>query len=255
MDSYDRPRKQIPQEGQAARRRKTAVSRGVPSGKLKGKPLTADDRIGPQKPPLAAARRTASDVEQSPSRRKDLPLPIERSDRDNRHEGRSLRLTLRVEGERITVVNAIEVDAPPQPLEPVRGTNFLEVRAGDRVLALEVLVDPGVAIGIPDRRDTTEFRGHREIEMPFYEVAVRVPLEAMESTEGRLKDGESIRAPIEATIYRASERLELDPVRFERDRETRRQLARVAATGQLGVDEIRRASRSENRKPEPRQQF
>ena len=254
MDAKDRPRKNISNDGKAGRRRKAAVSRGVPSGQLKGKPVADENRTGREKPGLAAARRTAPDVEGSPSRRKDLPLPMERSHREERREGRSLRLTLRVDGERITVVNATEVEAPPSALQPVRGSTFLEVRAGDRVLALERLVDPGVAIGIPDRRDTKEFRGHREIELPSYEVAIRVPLEAMESTEGRPEDGESTQATIHATIYRAGETLDLDPVRFELDRETRGRLERVAETGALGVDEVRRASRSEKRKPETRQQ-
>jgi hypothetical protein len=249
MDANDRPRKKIAEGGKADRRRKSPVSRGAPAGSLKGKPVAGEDRIGREKPGLAAARRSASDTERTPGRRGDLPMPMERPDPNDRHEGRSLRLTLRVEGESITVVRAMEVDAPPSALQPVRGSTFLEVRAGDRVLALERLVDPGVAVGIPDRRDTKEFRGHREIELPSYEVAIRVPLEAMESTSEGPGDG----PPIEVAIYRATETMEVDPLRFDATRETAGRLDRVAATGRLTVDEVRGAERSEYRKPQPRQ--
>ena len=107
METNDRPRKKIQESGKAASRRKSAVSRGATAGSLKGRPLADEGRTGREKPSLAAARRTSSDAEQSPSRRKDLPLPLERPDREDRREDRSLRLTLRVEGERITVVNAM----------------------------------------------------------------------------------------------------------------------------------------------------
>ena len=118
------------------------------------------------------------------------------------------------------------------------------------MLALEPLVDPGVAIGIPDPRDGgDEFRGHREIELPSYEVAVRVPLEALESAGAPTP----AKRRIEVTLYRATENLELDPSRTDSVREARRRLARVAASGPLAVDDVRRVSRSENRKPEPRQ--
>ena len=255
MDTNDRPRKKLSKEGYAASRRSARVSRGVRAGELKGKPRGDEERATPKKLGLTAARRAPSDAEQTPSRRKDLPLPMERSERQDRQEARSLRLTLRVEGERITVINAIEVDAPPSALEPVRGSTFLEVRAGDRVVAFERLVDPGVAIGIPDARDKDEFRGHREIALPYYEVAIRVPLDAMETTalptEGRRADRQP---PIEATIYRATETMELDPIRLEADRAARRRLTLVAETGPLGVEDVRGVSRSGNRKPEPRQQ-
>lgn len=166
----------------------------------------------------------------------------------DRSEGRSLRLSLRVEGDQISVVNAIEVDAPARELQQVRGTSFLEVRVGDQVLALEPLVDPGIAIGIPDASDKEEFRGHREIQQPSYEVAVRVPLEALESAgeAGR-------RGAIEISVYDATENLELDPVRTDSIRDARRRLARVATTGQLGVDEVRTVSRSSDRKAPPRE--
>lgn len=248
MDEYERPRKQIRKDATAAKRRGSSVSRGIRSGSLKGRPATADERIGLAKPSLGVARRTAADAERAVSGRRDLPLPVERTGASDRPEGRSLRLSLRVEGDRISVVNAIEVDAPARELQPVRGTSFLEVRVGDRVLALEPLVDPGIAIGIPDARDKEEFRGHREIQQPAYEVAVRVPLEAFESA------GEAERrGAIEVSVYEATENLELDPVRSDFVRDARRRLARVATTGQLGVDEVRTVSRSADRKTPPRE--
>ncbi|HEY6058364.1 MAG TPA: hypothetical protein VIV06_10040, partial [Candidatus Limnocylindrales bacterium] len=93
------------------------------------------------------------------------------------------------------------------------------------------------------------------IALPYYEVAVRVPLEAMETTALPTEGGRAYRQPpIEATIYRVSETTELDPVRLEADQAVRRRLTRVAGTGPLAVDEVRGASRSANRKPESRQQ-
>jgi hypothetical protein len=248
MDEYERPRKQIRKDATAAKRRGSSVSRGLRSGALKGKPRAADERPGAAKPSLGVARRTAADAERVVGGRKDLPLPMERTDVSDRPENRSLRLSLRVEGESISVVNAIEVDAPARELQPVRGTSFLEVRVGDRVLALEPLVDPGIAIGIPDSRDKEEFRGHREIQQPAYEVAVRVPLDALESA------GEADRrGAIEISVYDATETLELDPVRADSVRDARRLLARVATTGRLGVDDVRSVSRSPDRKSPPRE--
>ena len=248
MDEYERPRKQIRKDATAAKRRGSSVSRGLRSGSLKGKPRTVDERPGPTKPSLGVARRTAADAERVVSGRRELPLPMERTDVSDRSEGRSLRLSLQIEGERISVVNAIEVDAPARELQPVRGTSFLEVRVGDRVLALEPLIDPGIAIGIPDSRDKEEFRGHREIQQPAYEVAVRVPLDALESSGDADRRG-----AIEISVYDATENLELDPVRSDSVRDARRRLARVATTGRLGVDEVRSVSRSADRKSPPRE--
>lgn len=248
MDEYERPRKQIRKDATAAKRRGSTVSRGVRSGASKGKPRAADERPGAAKPSLGVARRTAADAERIVSGRKDLPLPMERTGVSDRPENRSLRLSLRVEGDQISVVNAIEVDAPARALEPVRGTSFLEVRVGDRVLALEPLIDPGVAIGIPDSRDKEEFRGHRELQLPAYEVAVRVPLDALESAGEADRRGE-----IEINVYDATETLELDAARSDSVRDARRRLARVASTGRLDIDDVRTVSRSGDRKSPPRE--
>ena len=247
MDEHERPRKQIRKDAIAAKRRGSRVSRGMRSGSLKGKPAAAGERLGAAKPSLGVARRAAADAERVSGRR-ELPLPMERTDVGARAEGRSLRLSVRVEGDQVTVVNAMEVDAPARELQPVRGTSFLEVRVGDQVLALEPLVDPGIAIGIPDARDKEEFRGHREIQQPSYEVAVRVPLDALESAGDPERRG-----AIEISVYDATENLELDPVRSDAVRDARRRLARVATTGRLNVDEVRTVSRAGDRKAPPRE--
>jgi hypothetical protein len=248
MDPNDRPRKKLSKDGIGVSPRKSSVSRGAPSGSPKGKPVAAAGRVGLEKQATPAARRAAAETERSPGERHDLPLPMERTD-IQREEARSLRLIVRVEGERITVVDGFEVDAPPAALQPVRGSSFLEVRAGEHVVALERLVDPGIAIGIPDRRDTKEFRGHRVMEQPSYELAIRVPLDVMDPTSAPA-DGRraSAQAPIQVSLYRATETVELDPVQLEADRAARRRLTRVAESGPLGAEEVRRASRYGNRK-------
>jgi hypothetical protein len=248
MDEYERPRKQIRKDATAAKRRGSTVSRGLRPGSLKGKLRAADERLGTVKPSVSVSRRTASDAERVVSGRREIPLPIERTEVSGQAGGRSLRLSVRVEGERISVVNAVEVDAPARELEPVRGTSFLEVRVGDRVLALEPLIDPGISIGIPDARDKEEFRGHREMQQPAYEVAIRVPLDALESSgEGDRRDA------IEVNVYDATENLELDAGRSDAVRDARRRLARVATTGRLRVDEVRTVSRAGDRKSPPRE--
>lgn len=258
MDQTERRRKRVEEPGTSTGRRHPAVSTGVSSGELKGKPLAAGEPSGLTKPPLAAARRSADHAERAASSRKELPLPTESDRGADAHGGRSLRLRLSVEGERITVLDAIEVDVPaPQP-QRVRGTDFLEVRAGDEVLALQPLIDPGIAVGIPDSRDTTEFRGHREVELEAYELTVRVPLDAVESLVSREVQGSPDQAarrepvPVEITVYRASANLVIEPGRFGTDRAARGDLlARVATTGRLSLDELRGAARGNTqRKPD-----
>jgi hypothetical protein len=244
-----RPRKRIEEPGKSDSRRQPAVSRGVPKGELKGKPLDGGVRAGPEKMSLAMARRTAVDAERPVGRRRELPLPTERPGAGDPGELRSLRLRLLVEGERITVLDAVEVDAPGSLPEQVRGTDFLEVRAGGEVVALEPLIDPGVAVGIPDASDMTEFRGHREMTLPSYELTVRVPLDVLESVVSRRRGS----IPLEIDMYRATENLVVETRRFDMPRAARGdRLARVATTGRLTLDEVRRAG-GRDRKPEAEQ--
>ncbi len=253
MDDYGRPRKQIEASGKAAGRRRSARStKGVARGKLKGKAVTVDAPAGSKKPTVAAARRAAAEVERTPDARRELPLPMEHPIEGNvRAENWSLRLRLLVEGERITVLDAVEVDAPAPQADRVRGTNFVEVRAGSDILTVQPLVDPGVEIGIPDPNDTTEFRGHREVAVASWEVAVRVPLEAIDALIARDEQRRD-RSSFEVAVYQASETIEVDPVRFDTVRGARGGLARVATSGRLSIDQVR-APRSANRKPEPGQ--
>jgi hypothetical protein len=252
MDEHGRPRKQLDQSAKPADRRRSAPSSGVARGKLKGKPLADEVRAGPAKATVASARLAAAETERSASPRKELPLPMENPGAaDDRAENRSLRLRLLVEGDRISVMDAVEVDVPAPQAARIRGTNFLEVRAGGDVLTVQPLVDPGVEIGIPDPTDTTEFRGHREVDVPSYEVVIRVPLAAMDAQVAR-GDERPTQRPFEITVYRASENLEIDPLRFDSAREARGKLARVATTGRLSMDEVR-ASRYPNRKPDTAQ--
>lgn len=249
MDAYGRPHKQIDESAKSAERQGSGASSGVARGALKGKPLDDVLRAGPAKAPVAAARRAAEQAERSVSPRKELPLPMENPAVTEQAKDASLRLRLLVEGERIRVLDAIVVDAPA-PQEPrIRGTSFLEVRAGDDVLTVQPLVDPGVEIGIPDPTDTTGFRGHREVEVPSYEVTVRVPMEAVDAVEAGVAPGGDTR-PFEITVYQASENLEIDPARFDTVRRARGQLARVATTGRVTVRDVRAPRRDESRKRE-----
>lgn len=249
MDEYSRPHKQIDESAKSAQRRGASASSGVARGALKGKPLDDVMRAGTVKAPVAAARRVAAEAERAPSPRKEIPLPMENPAVTDQTQDASLRLRLLVEGERIRVLDAIVV-AVPAPQEPrIRGTSFLEVRAGDDVLTVQPLVDPGLEIGIPDPADTTGFRGHREVEVPSYEVTVRVPLAAVEAVEAGIEPGGDGR-PFEITVYQASENLEIDPARFDTARRARGRLARVATTGHLSTRDVRAPGRDGNRKPE-----
>jgi hypothetical protein len=249
MNEYSRPHKQIDQSAKSAERRGSPASSGVARGALKGKPLDEVLGAGRAKVSVAAARRAAAETERSAGPRKEIPLPMENPAVTDQTKDASLRLRLLVEGERIRVLDAIVVDVPA-PQEPrIRGTSFLEVRAGDDVLTVQPLVDPGVEIGIPDPTDKTEFRGHREVEVPSYEVTVRVPLEAVEAVEAGVAPGGDTR-PFEITVYQATENLEIDPARFDTTRRARGRLARVATTGRLSIRDVRSSKRDDNRKPE-----
>ena len=235
MDETERRRKRVEEPGESAGRRHRAVSTGVSAGELKGKPLAAGERSGLAKPPLAVARRSAAQADRAVSSRKELPLPRESDVAAAARGGRSLRLRLSVEGERITVLDAVEVDEPASLPQRVRGTDFLEVRAGDEVLALQALIDPGIEVGIPDARDTTEFLGHREVELEAYELTVRVPLDQADRRGP---------VPIEIAVYRASENVVIEPMRIGADRGALGdRIARVATTGGLSLDELRGTAR------------
>jgi len=252
MNADSRPRKQIPKSPKAAKasgRRRSAASKGVARGELKGKPVATDELALPAKAGVAAARRAAAESERAPSSRRELPLPMESSSADREAPNRSLLLRLLVEGDRVRVLDAVDVDVPAPAGQPVRGTNFVEVRAGDEILTIQPIVDPGLEIGIPDPADTTEFRGHREVAVPSWEVAIRVPLGALEAAASRGGD-RSTEPSLEVSLYRAPETIEIDPSRFAVAREARGQLARFATSGQVRIDQL--GAESRGRKPEPK---
>jgi hypothetical protein len=243
MNQDQRPRKNPDSTGPSGRRRSSPI-REVAPGELKGKPI-ADMPAGPSKAPVAAAKKTAVGAERITTSRRDLPLPNP-ADRPDRLKSASLRLRLLVEGERITVLGALEVDAPATIPEQVRGTDFLEVRVDNQLLALESLIEPGLAVGTPDPRDKRAFRGHRVVELSSYELTVRLPLDDLETIVSRNLQGTQANKapsiPVEIAIYRATEHMVIDPRRFERARAADdRQLVRVASTGSLSLEEVRRS--------------
>lgn len=234
MEPNERARKQI-ETGSA--RRKTKAKR-IAVGQLKGRPLADADRPDRVKPSMRAAERAG--VSQTEGRRRPqlerpaLPRPIEQQ---------SLRLRLRVEGESIAILDTDIVDAPGSLPEELRGTHFLEVRVGNRILAALALRDPGVAVGIPDRSDGEGMRGHRFIELEHYELAVRVPLGPLESLiSERLQGSDASRqaAPrLEVAIFEARANLSLDPRRAgSLVVQGRDQLDRVARSEPLPLDRL-----------------
>jgi hypothetical protein len=240
MNQDQRPRKN---PDSTARRRSSPIKEVAP-GELKGKPL-ADMTAGPRKAPVAAARKTAVGTERITTSRRDLPLPPP-ADQPNRMKPTSLRLRLLVEGDRIGVLSALEVDAPATMPERVRGTDFLEVRVDNQLLALESLIEPGLAVGTPDPRDKRAFRGHRVVELPSYELTVRLPLDPLETIVSRNLQGmqanKAPSIPFEISIYRATEHMVIEPARFELARAAEnRQLVRVASTGALSLEDVRRS--------------
>ncbi|HEY2873938.1 MAG TPA: hypothetical protein VGJ56_18580 [Reyranella sp.] len=243
MNQDQRPRKNPDSTGPSGRRKSSPI-REVAPGELKGKPL-ADTPAGPRKAPVTAARQMAAGAERTTTSRRDLPLPNS-ADRPDRIKSTSLRLRLLVEGDRIGVLSALEVDAPAAMSEQVRGTDFLEVRVDNQLLALESLIEPGLAVGTPDPRDKRAFRGHRVVELSSYELTVRLPLDALETIVTRNLQGiqanKAPSIPLEIAIYRATEHLVIDPTRFELARAAEnRQLVRVASTGPLSLEEVRRS--------------
>jgi hypothetical protein len=244
MNQDQRPRKSIDSTGSSGRR-KSSPAKVVAPGKLKGKPL-GDVPGGARKAPVTAARQTAGGAERITTSRRDLPLPNPSEQPDRTLKPTSLRLRLLVEGDRISVLSALEVEAPATMSEQVRGTDFLEARVDNHLLALESLIEPGLAVGTPDPRDKRAFRGHRVVELSSYELTVRLPLDALETIVTRNLQGtqtnQATPIPLEITIYRATEHLVIDPTRFELARAAEnRQLGRVASTGQLSLEEVRKS--------------
>ena len=176
MVGSDLPRKTI---GDIKQAREAGRGKRVALGKLKGKPLAAGARAPLVKAPVRTAQRLADSVEQKVERGKALPMMRPIADDGQSAGPRSLWLRLRVEGKTITVLDSEPVDAGFDRPAELRGTAFLEVRLGNELLAARALVDPGIAVGIPDYNSGEPFRGHRVMEMTSYETFIRVDLDRL----------------------------------------------------------------------------
>lgn len=258
MDETERPTKRIEELDERAAAEHPAVSAGAAVGELKGRPLEPEPG-GRAKPSVADAVKLAAESDREVGRR-DVPLPPEADTEEHQMDARSLGLRLEVSGDRITVLDSLEVDVPTFTPERVRGTDFLAVQTEDEILAMKPLIDPGVAVGIPDPKDP-EFRGHREIALDTYEITVLLPLDAIEQLAARDLQGVSDRTgrpetAVEIVMYRTAQTSEMEPRRQAAFR-SRNDLEVVASSGQLTLDSLRGTGwadarrRRDNVKPRP----
>jgi hypothetical protein len=258
MDATERSKKRIEEPDERAATEHPAVSEGVAGGELKGRPLEPEF-TGRAKPSVADAMKLSAESDREVGRR-DLPLPREARTEEHEMDGRSLGLRLEVSGDRITVLDSLEVDVPTFTADRVRGTDFLAVQAGGELLAIKPLIDPGRAIGIPDP-NATEFRGHREVILDTYELTVLLPMVAIERLAARDLQGAPDRTDepptaVEIVMYRAAETSDLDPRRHAAI-QSRDDLEVVASSGPLTLDSLRGTGwadvrrRRDNVKPRP----
>ena len=261
MNEPERSKKRIEEPDEKAATEHPAVSSGAAAGALKGRPLEPEP-TGRVKPSVADAAKLGAESDREVGRR-DLPLPPEADREEHEVDGRSLGLRLEVSGDRITVLDSLEVDVPTFTPEQVRGTDFLAVQAGDETLAIKPLIDPGIAIGIPDP-NTTEFRGHREVVLDTYELTVLLPMEAIERLAARDLQGAPDRtdqppSAVEIVMYRTAETRVMEPRRQAAIRALD-DLQIVASSGQLTLDSLRGTGwadtrrRRDNVKPRPEQE-
>jgi hypothetical protein len=194
-DSTERPAKNL-----KSRRSQGTTSEGFARGQAKdGGTLSAlrREQTGRSKPSVTASRALYG--RDGTARKGDpqvAPIPEEGD------QARSVRLRLQVRRGRITVLDSAVVDAPAPDDAEVRGSTFLEVRAGDRVIALQSLVDPGLSVGIADPADPADdFRGHRVVRETTWETAIRVPIEVF---------AESAPSDLSISIFDAPEHMVLD---------------------------------------------
>jgi hypothetical protein len=195
-DSTQRPAKNL-----RSRRSQGSTTDGFARGQAKdGGTLSAlhREQTGRSKPTVAASRAlygrgTTTKRKWGPQV---APVP------EKGEQARSVRLRLQVRRGRITVLDSAVVGAPAPDDAEVRGSTFLEVRSGDRVIALQSLVDPGLSVGIADPADPAdEFRGHRVVRESTWETAIRVPIEVL---------AESAPSDLSISIFEAPEHLVLD---------------------------------------------
>jgi hypothetical protein len=243
MDETERSKKRKEQPDEKAIAEHPTASDGVADGELKGRPLEPEtEPTDRSKPSVADAMKLGAQSDREVGRR-DLPLPPEAGADTRPVDGRSLGLRLEVSGDRITVLDSLEVDALTVVPDHVRGTDFLAVQAGDEILAMKRLIDPGIAVGIPDPNDT-EFRGHREVVLDRYELTVLLPLDAIERLTARDVQGtpdrsDQAESTLEIVMYRTPETRVMEPRRQAAIR-SRDDLEVVASSGQLTLDALRR---------------
>lgn len=237
MEPNERGRKQI--EAGSAQRKSKAKRPGP--GQLKGRPVGDVDRPERVKPSIRASASKRAGVAQ---RERDRAPQLERPVASVSIAQQSMRLRLRVEGESIVILDADIVDAPGSLPEDLRGSHFLEVRVGNQILAAQVLRDPGIAVGIPDRSAGDALRGHRFLQLDHYELAVRVPLGPLESLiSERLQGSGASRPPaaprLEVSIFEARANLALDPRRSgSLLAQGREELDRVAKSDPIPLDQL-----------------
>lgn len=259
MDETKRSTKRVDEPGVKAATEHSAVSKGVAAGKLKGRPLKSEP-AGPAKPSVADAIKLAAHSDREVGR-SDLPLPPESAVAVEAEGGRSLGLRLEVSGERVTVLDSLEVDVPVAFPGRVRGTDFLAVQTDDEILAIIPLVDPGIAVGIPVA-DDPEGRGHREVALDSYELTIRVPLDAIERLTARDVQGTPDRTArpestaVEILLYHSPETTDIEP-QWEGVARGRNDLRVVASSGPLTLESLRGTGwvdarrRREDVKPRP----
>ena len=259
MDEIERRKKRIDEPGAKAATEHSAVSKGVAVGELKGRPLKVDSG-GRAKPSVADAIKLAAHSDRAVGR-DDLPLPPELDIGEESDGGRSLGLRVEVSGDRVTVLDSLEVDVSAAIPRRVRGTDFLTVQTGDEILAISPLIDPGIAFGIADPGDP-ESRGHREIPLDSYELTIRVSLDSIERLSARDVQGTPDRTArpestaVEILLYHSPETTDIEP-QWEGVARGRNDLRVVASSGPLTLESLRGTGwadarhRREDVKPRP----
>ena len=86
-----------------------------------------------------------------------------------------LRLRIRVQNDKLSVVDSHLVDGPLGQAQGFSAANAYEVTVGDRLLHAEALPDLGVQRSFVNPKGPPEQRGHYFTERPIYEFMARVP--------------------------------------------------------------------------------
>ncbi|TYL51163.1 hypothetical protein [Agromyces mariniharenae] len=226
-----KPRKQVDLEAKRPRSLGRTL-RSLPKGETKqggiGRPLEGTEPQAPtglwKRPPSRRRAATWNERQEWPMRK---PNPVSGTNRDE--ATRSVRFVLRIEGERISVLDSTVVDAPPLVQSTVRGANFLEVSGPDGPLAMRALVDPGLDIAIPDPSSDGVENDHRVSRRTSYDLVIRVPLAAVEALDP---------ASITIAVYEATEHLVINLA------------ARESVTQRVGQEIVRTVAVIEGLRPE-----